>query len=82
MHALYASIGLVICAVCLVAPNAVADYSRARWLGADLYRWPWGLRWRRGFTKLVVQPWYPLFIRCYGLFGSIFFLYYLVFVPK
>ena len=58
-------IGLLICALSAVAPNAVANYS---WM-----------RWRRTFVKFVMQPWYPTFVRFYGLFGLAFLLSYLVF---
>jgi hypothetical protein len=30
-------------------------------------------------AKLVMQPWYPTFVRFYGLFGCAFLLIYLVF---
>lgn len=69
-------IGLLICAFCLVAPQTVASYSRERWLRADVSR----RKWKQMFAILVTKPWYPAFIRCYGLFGLVFLLYYLVFV--
>jgi hypothetical protein len=30
-------------------------------------------------AKLVMKPWYPTFVRFYGLFGFVFLLSYLVF---
>jgi hypothetical protein len=70
-----ALIGLVICAASLVAPEAVANYSRERWLRADVSR----RRWRRSMVSLVMKPWYPTFVRFYGLFGVVFLLIYLAF---
>lgn len=69
-------IGLLICALSLVAPRTVANYSRARWLRADVSR----RKWKRTFANFVMKPWYPTFIRFYGLFGLVFLLIYLVFV--
>ena len=69
-------IGLLICALSLVAPEIVANYSRARWLRTDVSR----RKWKRTFANLVMKPWYPTFIRLYGLFGLVFLLIYLVFV--
>jgi hypothetical protein len=67
--------GLILCALSAVAPNAIANYSRERWLRADVSR----RLWKRAFVNLVMQPWYPTFIRFYGLFGFAFLLSYLVF---
>jgi hypothetical protein len=75
MRDLLALIGAVICAFSFFAPETVANYSRARWLQADLSR----RKWKRVFAKMVMKPWYPTFIRCYGLFGLVFLLIYLVF---
>jgi hypothetical protein len=70
------AIGFVICAVSLIAPEPIANYSRARWLQADLSWW----KWRRTFLNfLVMKPWYPTFVRFYGLVGVLFFLIYFVF---
>jgi len=69
-------IGLLICALSLVAPKTVANYSREQWLRADVSKW----KWKRTFANLVMKPWYPTFVRFYGLFGLAFLLIYLVFV--
>jgi hypothetical protein len=68
-------IGLLICALSLVAPNAVANFSRERWLRAGDSMWTW----KRMFAKFVTKPWYPAFVRFYGLFGLVYLLIYLVF---
>jgi hypothetical protein len=69
-------IGLIFCALCLVAPKTVANYSREQWLQADVSK----RRWKRAFANLVMKQWYPTFIRFYGLFGLVFLLIYLVFL--
>jgi hypothetical protein len=69
------SIGFLFCVFSLVAPNAVANYSRERWTQADLSK----RIWKRAFFRLVMKPWYPTFVRLYGLFGSVFLLIYFLF---
>jgi len=69
--------GLLICAFSFFAPEALAKYSRERWLQADVSRRKWK---RMMFAGLVMKPWYPTFIRFYGLFGLVFLLIYLIFV--
>jgi hypothetical protein len=69
--------GLLICAFSLVAPETAANYSRERWLRVDVSRRKWK---QQMFGDLVMKPWYPAFIRFYGLVGLVFLLIYLVFV--
>jgi hypothetical protein len=70
-----ALIALPICAASVVAPQAVANFSRARWQRAGDSMWTW----KRAFARFVMKPWYPTFVRFYGLFGLTFLLIYLVF---
>jgi len=73
--ALLTLIALIFCAFCFFAPETVANFSRQRWERADLSWWPW----KRTFAKFVSNPWYPSFIRLYGLFAFVYLLLYLVF---
>jgi hypothetical protein len=68
-------IGTLFCALSCIAPEAVANYSRARWVRAGDSMWTW----KRMFSKFVLKPWYPTFVRVYGLFGLVYLLIYLVF---
>ena len=69
-------VGLLISAVSFLAPESVANFSRARWLSADIST----RRWRRVFTSFVMKPWYPTFVRFYGLAGLVLLLIYVVFL--
>jgi hypothetical protein len=68
-------IGLPICAFSALAPEAAANFSRARWQRYGDSVWTW----KRAFARFVMKPWYPTFVRWYGLFGLFCLLIYFVF---
>jgi uncharacterized protein (DUF2342 family) len=76
----FALAGLLICALSLFAPGTIANYSRARWQQADVSTWMLQREFGSWAKKFVMKPWYPTFIRFYGLFGLVFLLIYFVFV--
>jgi hypothetical protein len=78
---LFAVILSLMCALCLFAPDAVANYSRERWEQQDpsSWWWSWHPRNYRTIVAVVSKPWYPVFIRCYGIFGLTFSVVYFVF---
>jgi hypothetical protein len=68
-------IALPICAISLLAPEAVANFSRGRWQRYGDSMWTW----KRAFARFVMKPWYPAFVRVYGIFGLVFLLIYFAF---
>jgi hypothetical protein len=69
--------GLVLFAFFFVAPETVANHSRERWSRIDFSHWYW--RKYKWMPALIMKPWYPTFIRFYGLAGLAGVLSYLVF---